>query len=384
MKKSRYSEEQIIGFLKQAEAGLPVKELCRKGGFSDATFYKWRAKFGGMEASEAKRLKELEGENAKLKKLLAEAHLDIHALKSVFGVKPLAPQVKREAIGQMIERFDLSERHACRLVGLSRDSYRHPPVPDRQTAALCAAIIDIAQARRRFGYRRIHDLLRPEFPDVNHKRVYRLYSAAKLAVRKRRKAKRPAVERVPLQIAQKVNEVWSMDFVSDSLANGRRIKCLTVADDFSHECVDIATDYGISGQYVTRLLDQAALFRGYPRAVRTDNGPEFTSRAFMAWTQAHGIRHLLIQPGRPMQNGYIESFNGKFRDECLNEHWFETLPQARVAICAWRQDYNEVRPHSSCRRMPPAKFAALHRQHAADATQPTALSINLATGLPAE
>jgi putative transposase len=270
----------------------------------------------------------------------------------------------------MIERFDLSERHACRLVGLSRDSYRHPPIADEQTAALSAAIIDLAQARRRFGYRRIHDLLRPEFPAVNHKRVYRLYSVAKLAVRKRKKAKRPVSERVPLQIAKSVNEVWSMDFVSDSLVNGRRLKCLTVADDFSHECVDIATDYGISGQYVTRLLDQAAVFRGYPSAVRTDNGPEFTSRAFMAWAQSHGIRHILIEPGRPMQNGYIESFNGKFRDECLNEHWFETLPQARAVIAAWRQDYNEVRPHSSCHRMPPAKFAALHRQHAADAKQP--------------
>ena len=239
-----------------------------------------------------------------------------------------------------MERFDLSERRACRLVGLSRDSYRYPPAPDQQTEVLSAAIIDIAQARRRFGYRRIHDLLRPAFPRINHKLVYRLYSAANLAVRKRKKAKRLASERVPLQVAQNINEVWSMDFVSDSLANGRRIKCLTVADDFSHECVDIATDYGIGGQYVTRLLDRAALFRGYPGVVRTDNGPEFTSRAFIAWTQTHGIRHILIQPGRPMQNGYIESFNGKFRDECLNEHWFETLPQARHAIAVWRQDYN--------------------------------------------
>jgi len=163
-------------------------------------------------------------------------------------------------------------------VGLTRDSYRNPPVLDQQTVTLSAAIIDIAQVRRRFGYRRIHDLLRPEFPNVNHKRMYRLYSVADLAVRKRKKAKRPTNERVPLQIAQRVNEVWSMDFVSDSLANSRRIKCLTVADDFSHECVDIATDYGIGGLYVTRLLDRAALFRGYPDVVRTDNGPEFTSR----------------------------------------------------------------------------------------------------------
>jgi putative transposase len=283
----------------------------------------------------------------------------------------------------MVEEFDLSERHACRLVGLSRDSYRHPPVPNEQNVTLKAAIIDIAQARRRFGYRRIHDLLRPAHPEVNHKRIYRLYSEAKLAVKKRKKAKRPASDRVPLQLAQAINEVWSMDFVSDSLANGRRIKCLTVADDVSHECIDIATDFGISGQSVTRILDQAAIFRGYPSVVRTDNGPEFTSRVFMAWAQSHGIRHVLIQPGRPMQNGYIESFNGKFRDECLNEHWFETLSQARAAIAAWRKDYNEVRPHSGCRRMPPAKFAALRRQHADDVMQPINNSINLTTGLPA-
>jgi len=252
----------------------------------------------------------------------------------------------------MIDEHDLSERRACWLVGLSRDSYRHPPEIDAMTAALTGKIVEIAHARRRFGYRRIHDLLRPEFPGVNHKRVYRIYRAADLAVRKRRKVKRPASERVPLQLATGVNDVWSMDFVSDSLVNGRRLKCLTVADDFSHECVDIAVDYGIGGQYVTRLLDQAAIFRGYPKVVRTDNGPEFTSRAFMGWAQSHGIRHLLIEPGRPMQNGYVESFNGKFRDECLNEHWFENLHQARIAIAEWRRDYNEVRPHSSIGRIP--------------------------------
>ncbi len=263
----------------------------------------------------------------------------------------------------MIQDHQLSERHACRLVGLSRDSYRKPPQPDQLTRDLCVRIVDIAHVRRRFGYRRIHDLLRLEFPKVNHKRVYRLYRDANLAVRRRKKAKQPLNERVPLQLAQTVNEVWSMDFVSDSLSNGRRIKCLTVADDFSHECVDIAVDYGISGQYVTRLLDQAAIFRGYPLAVRTDNGPEFTSRAFMAWATSRGVRHILIQPGRPMQNGYIESFNGKFRDECLNEQWFETLPQARTCIAEWRRDYNEVRPHSSLGRIPPAQFAQQHRSN---------------------
>lgn len=261
----------------------------------------------------------------------------------------------------MLELTTLSERRACRLAGLSRDAFRHPPEPAATTQALSARIIELAQVRRRFGYRRLHDLLRPEFPDVNHKKIYRLYREANLAVRRRRKVRRPPSERQPLSAASAPNAVWSMDFVSDALASGRRLKCLTVADDFTHESVDITVDHGISGAYVVRVLDQAARFRGYPRAVRTDNGPEFTSRVFIAWAQHHGIEHLLIEPGRPMQNGYIESFNGKFRDECLNEHWFASLAQAREVIAEWRRDYNEVRPHSSCGRIPPARFAANHR-----------------------
>jgi putative transposase len=267
----------------------------------------------------------------------------------------------------MVQEHQLSERHACRLVVLSRDAYRHPPAVSQENQLLSERIKAVALVRRRFGYRRVHDVLRADLPGVNHKRVYRLYKAADLAVRKRKKAKRPLGQRTPLVAANTVNGVWSMDFVSDSLCNARRIKCLAVADDFSHECVQMAVDFGISGQYVTRLLDEAAQFRGYPRAVRTDNGPEFTSRAFLGWCERNKIQHILIEPGRPMQNGYIESFNGKFRDECLNEHWFETLAQPREVIRAWVQDYNEVRPHSSIGRMPPRRFARLHRQQAGDA-----------------
>ncbi len=149
--------------------------------------------------------------------------------------------------------------------------------------------------------------------------------------------------------------------MSDSLSNGRRIKCFTVADDFSHECVEIDVDFGVSGQHVTRLLEQAAIFRGYPIAVRTDKGPENTSRAFLAWTTLHGIRHILIQLSRPMQNDYIESFNGKFRDECLNEQCFQSLPQTRDCIAEWDKDYNDVRPHSSLWRISPTQFAQLQR-----------------------
>ena len=267
----------------------------------------------------------------------------------------------------MIDAVDISERRACRLVGLSRTSYRQPPEADAQTAALSARMVELAHVRRRFGYRRIHDLLAREGHAVNHKRVWRLCRENNLAVRKRRKAKRISNGRQPLLRPTAVNQVWSLDFVMDALASGRRIKCLTVVDDFSRECVDIAVDHGIGGEYVTRLLEQAGQFRGFPAALRTDQGPEFTSRAFMAWAHRRGVRHLLNDAGSPTQNAYIESFNGKFRDECLNEQWFETLAQARQEITRWRRDYNEVRPHSAIGRIPPAQFAAAHRQLAGDA-----------------
>jgi putative transposase len=276
--------------------------------------------------------------------------------------------VKREAIATMVMEHHLSERHACTLVGLPRDSYRNPALPSRLNAELAHQIIEIAHTRRRAGYRMIHDLLRPEHPGINHKRIYRLYNEAGLAVRRQVKAKRYG-ERVPLIAAKTVNQTWSMDFVSDSLSSGRRLKFLTVADDFTHECVQMAVDFGMGAGYVTRQLDEAAQFRGYPQAVRTDNGPEFIAKAFLAWTQSHQIKHILIQPGCPTQNAYIESFNGTFRDECLNEHWFTRLAEARAESIRWRRDYNEVRPHSSIGRIPPAKFAAQHRQFTADAAR---------------
>lgn len=179
----------------------------------------------------------------------------------------------------MLDATSISERRACALVGLSRDSWRHPPQRAQQDQTTSQRIVELAHERRRFGYRRIGDLLRATGAKINDKRVYRLYKLADLSVRKRRGKQRLKLERVPLHECRAINEVWSMDFVSDSLASGRRIKCLTVTDDFSHECVDIAVDYGIGGEYVARVLDQVARFRGYPQAVRTDQGPGFTSRA---------------------------------------------------------------------------------------------------------
>ena len=196
---------------------------------------------------------------------------------------------------------------------------------------------------------------------ANHKRVHRLYREAGLAVRRRRRRHGVMVEREQLALPSAPNEVWSMDFVMDALSNGRRLKCLTIVDDFTKESIDIVVDHGISGLYVARVLDQAARFRGYPKAIRTDQGPEFTSRALDQWAYAKGVTLKLIQAGKPTQNAYIESFNGKFRDECLNEHWFTSLAQARAVISAWRNDYNEARPHSALDYLCPAEFAARHR-----------------------
>lgn len=262
----------------------------------------------------------------------------------------------------MLSETPISERKACSLVGLSRATMRYQSVCSPEDHELTERIQAIAFERRRFGYRRVHQMLRREGAEVNHKKVYRLYREAGLAVRKRKRRKGIMIERQPLTLPDMPNHTWSMDFVMDALANGRRIKTLTIVDDFTKECLDIPVAHGISGDQVARTLNGIAAFRGYPKAVRTDQGPEFTGKALDQWAYQNGVELKLIQPGKPTQNGYIESFNGKFRDECLNEHWFRDLAHAREEIRHWRLDYNEKRPHSSLGYMTPREFAAADRQ----------------------
>ncbi|PSU11134.1 IS3 family transposase [Photobacterium ganghwense] len=359
--KKRFNEQQIIAILKEAEAGLPVKELCRKHNISDATFYLWRKKYAGMDVSDARRLKALEDENAKLKKLLAESMLDVDALKAALNPKVLTVGDKRKAVHAMQEVTTISERKACLLVGINRASMRYQPQSKESDVELSARIQELALERKRFGYRRIHHLLRREGTEVNHKRVYRLYRESGLTVRKRKRRKSLCVEREPLLLPTLPNHTWSMDFVMDALSSGRRIKCLTIVDDFTKECLDITVASGISGDEVVAILEAIAAFRGYPEAVRTDQGPEFTGKALDQWAYDHGVILKLIQAGKPTQNAYIESFNGKFRDECLNEHLFRDLSHARKLISDWRIDYDESRPHSSIGYLTPSEFAVLTR-----------------------
>ena len=215
----------------------------------------------------------------------------------------------------MRESTTISERRACLLAGLSRTVLHYESKVQPENEQLQARLVELAGERRRFGYRRLHALVRREGVQVNHKRIYRLYSDAGLSVRCSKKRHGVAVERQALELPSSPNQVWSMDFVSDALANGRRIKVLTIVDDFSKGAIDLTVDFGISGHYVTRVLDQAARFRGYPKAIRTDQGPEFTGKALDQWAYQHGVQLKLIQAGKPTQNAFIESFNGRFRDE---------------------------------------------------------------------
>lgn len=250
----------------------------------------------------------------------------------------------------------LSERRALAAVRMSASAFRYEPHPDRNVEVR-ERILGLAQRHKRYGVGMIHLKLRQAGMLVNYKRVERLYQEAKLQVRRRKRKKVPVGERQPLLRPSAANQVWSMDFVFDRTAEGRVLKCLTVVDDATHEAVAIETERAISGQMLTRILDRLALSRGLPKVIRTDNGKEFCGKAMVTWAYDRGVQLRLIEPGKPNQNAYVESFNGRLRDECLNEHWFTHLMHARTMIETWRRDYNEGRPKKALGGLTPAAYA---------------------------
>lgn len=255
----------------------------------------------------------------------------------------------------MIEQHQLSERSACNLAGISRTAFRYQAVL-RSDKALRQRLRELASQHNALGYPMLHGMLKSEGLVINPKRTYRLYQEEGLQLRKRRKKKldRP---RQPLAVPLGADIRWSMDFVSDQLSNGRRFRVLNVKDDYSKELIGQLVAFSITGAMVGRFLDQLIERRSSPDQITCDNGTEFTSKAMFFWQKASGVKLAFIQPGKPTQNAFVESLNGRFRQECLNQHWFRSLEEAREIIDAWRHHYNHERPHSTLKYMTPVAFA---------------------------
>jgi putative transposase len=268
----------------------------------------------------------------------------------------VTPAAEREAVALLKADHEMSERRACKLLDCCRMTIRYASVrPD--DAALRERMKAIAIERRRFGYRRILVLLKREGITVNHKRLFRLYREEKLSVRKRGGRKRALGTRAPMLVPLLPNQRWSLDFVSDQFTDCRRFRVLTVVDDCTRECLGLIADTSLSGLRVARELHNIIAQRGSPKMIVSDNGTEFTSNAILKWADEVKAEWHYIAPGKPQQNGFIESFNGKFRDEKLNDTLFSSLHQARIELAAWKQDYNHHRPHSGLGWLTPSEFA---------------------------
>ena len=242
-------------------------------------------------------------------------------------------------------------------MALNRGTYRYQPEASSVNEAIRKRMRQLAVRRPRFGSPRLTVLLRREFGVVNHKRIERLYALDELQLPRKRKTRRRGMSRQAILLEPtRPNEHWSMDFVADAFSDGQRFRALTMMDNFTRESVAIEVDTSLSGQRVIRVLDWLKLIQGLPETIIVDNGPEFTSRAMLSWAQENQVKLHFIDPGKPMQNAYIESFNGRLRDECLNQHWFRDLREARQIIETWRQDYNQERPHSSLKHLTPQAF----------------------------
>ena len=270
----------------------------------------------------------------------------------------VTPVVERQAVAHLCQQFEVSQRRACQVIEADRTSMRYRSVrPD--DAGLRARLRELAAVRRRFGYRRLLLLLRREGTLVNYKKLRRLYREERLQVRRRGGRKRALGTRAPLTMPQGPNQRWSLDFVSDTLTDSRRFRMLAVVDDFTRECLTLVADTSLSGVRVGRELDAVIARRGRPQTIVSDNGTEFTSMAILGWSQETQIAWHYIAPGKPTQNAFIESFNGRLRDELLNETLFASLDHAREALADWKEDYNTVRPHSAIGNVPPAIYAKL-------------------------
>jgi putative transposase len=270
----------------------------------------------------------------------------------------VTPALRREVVAELRVVFEVSERRACSALGADRTSVRYCSRRD-DDAAVRGRLRELACMRRRFGYRRLHILLRREGILMNHKKLRRLYREERLQVRRRGGRKRAMGTRAPMTVPQGPNQRWSMDFVSDAFSDGRRFRILSIVDDFTRECLALVADTSLPGLRVVRELERLVASRGRPASCLSDNGTELTGLAVLRWSQETRVEWHYIAPGKPQQNAFVESFNGRLRDELLNETLFVSLAHAREVLALWQDDYNTVRPHSGVGNLTPAVYAKL-------------------------
>ena len=362
--RKNYTAAQIINGLRRAEVGLAngksMKEVIRDLGVSEQTYYRWRREYGGMKTSQAKRLKELEKENQRLKRAVADLTVDNMILKEASKGKLLSPERRRRCVVRVQQRLGVSERRACEVLGQARSTQRRSRKRGADEAALRADVVKVAGRFGRYGYRMVTGMLRAEGWVVNHKRVERIWREEGLKVPK----KQPKRGRLWLTDGSCIrlrplyrHHVWAYDFVADRTHDGRPLKMLTVLDEYSRECLAIVVARRLRADDVLQTLSELFVEHGPPANLRSDNGPEFTAKVVREWLERVEVKTLYIEPGSPWENGYNESFNGKLRQELLNGEIFYSLAEAAVLVEQWRREYNTVRPHSACGGFPPAPEA---------------------------
>ncbi|WP_152545263.1 IS3 family transposase [Bordetella holmesii] len=346
MKKSRFTDSQIIEAIKRAEAGLAVPELCRELGISSATFYKWRSKFGGMDVSMMSRMKELEAENARLRKMYVEERLKAELRAEALGKKVVRPSRRREMAQHMVRERGISVRLACEVVGISQTCYRYVCKRSTENDEIADWLMRLTDSHRSWGFGLCYLYLRNvKGYSWNHKRIYRIHRDLELNLRikPRKRLVRQAPE--PLTVPNQLNHVWSMDFMHDQLTDGRSIRLFNVIDDFNREALGIEIDFSLPSERVIRSLKQIIGWRGKPLAIRCDNGPEYLSDAITKWAGQWGIKLEYIQPGKPQQNAYVERFNRTVRYEWLSQYHWEDLDHVQRAATEWMWSYNHERPN---------------------------------------
>lgn len=368
----RWKEEEIIEVLREAEKSkLSVSEVCRNHGIADVTFYKWRKRYGGVEKTEVRRMRELEKENEELKKALGEHVIMINAVKEQLKKKGLGLKEQRELV-RIGTSHGLSERKACEVMGFNRSSVRYVSKgPCELTLQVEKKAIELSRDHQANGYKSITAMLQRLGYPTGKTRVFNIWQRNDLSLPVRRRRKRTRFPYVRPCKATKLNDVWCYDFLFVRTEHGETLKIFAVLDEYSRECLAIYVNRRINSEGVKQVLEKIVERRGTPKYVRSDNGPEFISKNLRKWLSKRRISPHYIDPGSPWQNGFIESFNGKFRAECLNREMLWSRGEAQTVCNWWRQVYNYFRPHSSLEGKTPKEFAV--RATSATLQQPLGL-----------